>query len=88
MTENLYLCATHQWDGDVPCPGCARLMKPVRDVFDYVIDDIEARDRMGWKNHDKPLYGNDGRDFLREAYEEALDMCVYLRTALFERDGR
>ena len=27
-------------------------------------------------------------DALRDAYEEALDLAVYLRQALFEKDGR
>jgi hypothetical protein len=29
-----------------------------------------------------------GRDFMREAYEEALDLCVYLRGALAKREAK
>jgi hypothetical protein len=32
----------------------------------------------------RPQLANDGRDSLREAYEEALDLVVYLRKALAE----
>ena len=34
------------------------------------------------------LQPHNGRDVLRDAYEEALDLCVYLRQAIFERDGK
>ena len=30
---------------------------------------------------------NNGRDQLRDAYEEALDLVCYLRAAIYERDG-
>jgi len=33
------------------------------------------------------LVPHNGRDALRDAYEEALDLCQYLRQALYERDG-
>jgi len=54
-------------------------------IFDLVRADLEARDRVGWAQHHRPLLANDGRDSLREAYEEALDLVVYLRKALAER---
>lgn len=34
------------------------------------------------------LTPDDGRDSLRDAYHEALELAVYLRKALYERDGR
>jgi hypothetical protein len=54
-------------------------------IFDLVHADLEERDRVGWDQHHRPLLAHDGRDSLREAYEEALDMVVYLRKALAER---
>ena len=35
-----------------------------------------------------PLQAFNGRDSLKDAYEEALDLCVYLRTAIYEKDGK
>lgn len=59
------------------------------DMFALLIVDITKRDVLGRQLHNnQPLSGNDGRDYLREAYEEALDLAVYLRTALYERDKR
>ena len=54
-------------------------------IFDLVRADLEGRDRIGWAQHNRPQLANDGRDSLREAYEEALDLVVYLRKALAER---
>jgi hypothetical protein len=54
-------------------------------IFDLVRADLGDRDRVGWEQHHRPLLANDGRDSLREAYEEALDLAVYLRKALAER---
>ena len=54
-------------------------------IFDLVRADLVARDRIGWEQHHRPLLAHDGQDSLREAYEEALDLVVYLRKALAER---
>ena len=35
----------------------------------------------------EPLTTGNGRDALRDAYEEALDLCLYLRQALEESNG-
>jgi hypothetical protein len=56
-----------------------------RTIFDLVRADLEARDQIGWEQHHRPLLAHDGGDSLREAYEEALDLVVYLRKALAER---
>lgn len=57
-------------------------------VWDLVLSDMRARDRLGRRRYGFPLRPNNGRDALRDAYEEALDLCVYLRQAIHERDGR
>lgn len=55
------------------------------DVWRDVIADMEARRRHGIAKYDTPVQPGNGRDALRDAYEEALDLCVYLRQAITER---
>ena len=55
-------------------------------VLDLVFDDMTSRDQVGRKRYGTPLQGFNGRDMLQDAYEEALDLCVYLRGAIYERD--
>lgn len=56
------------------------------DVFDAVEDDLVLREMVGFEQHKKPLLANDpGRDWLQEAYEEALDMAVYLKAEILRR---
>ena len=57
-------------------------------VWDLVKFDMEARDATGLRRYGTRLKPGNGRDALTDAYEEALDLVVYLRQALFERDGR
>lgn len=57
-------------------------------IWDLVVADMVERDRKGVETYGKRLYAEDGRDTLLDAYEEALDLSVYLRKALRERDGR
>lgn len=51
-----------------------------------VQDDLEGRLRLGVERYGKPLQPFNGRDSLRDAYEEVLDLAVYLRTALYEHE--
>lgn len=55
-------------------------------VFDEVKKDFDKRNAMGWEQYQKELLPDDGRDFLKEAYEEALDLCVYLKGELLKRE--
>lgn len=57
-------------------------------VWDLVLRDIDHRDKVGAAKYRTRLQPHNGRDFLRDAYEEALDLVVYLRGAIFERDGK
>lgn len=57
-------------------------------VFELVHDDLESRNRIGAREYGGPLLTNNGRDALWDAYEEALDLVVYLRQAIWERDHR
>lgn len=49
--------------------------------------DMGCRDHMGRKKYGKPLRSNNGRDALRDAYQEALDLCAYLRQLQEDRGG-
>lgn len=57
-------------------------------VWDLVIADMEDRDALGENRYGTRLQPHNGRDALRDAYEEALDLCAYLRQAIYERDGK
>ena len=47
--------------------------------------DLEEREALGMERYGRPLLPHNGRDALRDAYEEALDLACYLRQALEER---
>lgn len=57
-------------------------------VWGLVIAEMQHRDYVGLKRYGVRLQPHNGRDALRDAYEEALDLCVYLRQAIYERDGK
>jgi hypothetical protein len=52
-----------------------------------VLKDVATRMVIGKERYGTLLYPNNGRDMLRDAYEEALDLAVHLRGAIAERDG-
>ncbi len=56
-------------------------------VWDLVIADMRERDQVGRQRYGTPLQPHNGRDALVDAYQEALDLAVYLRQAIAERDG-
>lgn len=56
-------------------------------VWDLVVVDMRARKEMGEQKYKTFLHAFNGRDPLIDAYQEALDLAVYLRQALFEKYG-
>ena len=56
-------------------------------VWDLVISDMKARDEVGRSRYGTPLQPHNGRDALRDVYEELLDAAVYIRQVMYERDG-
>jgi hypothetical protein len=56
-----------------------------RPIWELVIEDMAARDQLGRERYGTPLQANNGRDALAAAYQEALDLVVYLRQAIEER---
>ena len=69
-----------------PQPDPERNDRPA--VWGLVMDDMRARDEAGRAKYGTPLQPHNGRDPLVDAYQEALDLAVYLRQAIYERDGR
>lgn len=57
-------------------------------VWDLVVEDMLNRDVDGLRKYGTRLQPHNGRDVLLDAYEEALDLVVYLRQALYERDNK
>lgn len=54
-------------------------------IWELVIADMYERDHVGRQRYGTPLQTNNGRDALVDAYQEALDLAVYLRQAIEER---
>jgi hypothetical protein len=54
-------------------------------IMPLVMADIQARVAKGTAEYGEPLTSHNGRDALVDAYEEALDLAMYLRQAIEER---
>lgn len=75
--------------GPVPPAQVDQPQQPPRpgvgDIQLLVIEDMEARREFGIAKYGTPLQAFNGRDALMDAYQEALDLAVYLRQAIQER---
>lgn len=71
-------------EGDQPLPTTATNSE---NVSEAVKRDLDARIALGIQRYGKPLQTFNGRDALRDAYEEALDLVHYLKQAIMERDA-
>lgn len=56
-------------------------------VVDVVIEDMKTRKQLGIGRYGVALQPFNGRDPLIDAYQEALDLVMYLRQAIMERDS-
>lgn len=56
------------------------------DVWAEVIEDMVERRQVGIERYNTPLQRFNGRDAMVDAYQEALDLLVYLRQASGERE--
>ena len=65
-----------------PAPHSGKLT-----VIDYVMADMAERAAAGVQKYGTPLQTHNGRDALWDAYQEVLDLVMYLRQAILERDG-
>lgn len=54
-------------------------------IVNLVVQDLFERKRIGTERYGTPLQANNGRDALVDAYQEALDLCCYLRQLIAER---
>jgi len=57
-------------------------------ILELVREDFEARANAGKLKYGIELRAHNGRDALMDAYQEAVDLCMYLRQAMYERDGK
>lgn len=57
-------------------------------ITDAVMDDLNERRVMGVKKYGTELKSHNGRDPLIDAYQEALDLCLYLKQAIIEREKK
>ena len=57
-------------------------------VLFAVTDDLVERAKFGLSKYGTMLKADNGRDALQDAYEEALDLCMYIKQAIMERDGK
>lgn len=68
-----------------PPPRVSKEFLPA--VWDLVRKDMEERDKTGEAKYKVRLRPHNGRDALVDAYQEALDLVVYIRQAIYERDA-
>jgi len=57
------------------------------EIGKLVVMDIESRVKKGIETYGEPLKANNGRKPLIDAYQEALDLAMYLRQAIREIHG-
>lgn len=57
-------------------------------VLPQVMADMVDRVSKGSEEYGEPLTTFNGRDALQDSYEEALDMALYLKQAIMERDAK
>jgi len=57
-----------------------------KNVLDHVVADLVIRSVVGRAKYGTYLETHNGRDALIDAYQEALDLCMYLKQAIMERD--
>ncbi len=56
-------------------------------TVDTVISDLDTRKQMGIKKYGVALQPSNGRDSLQDAYEEVLDLCVYIKNEIRHRES-
>lgn len=58
------------------------------DIATMVMRDIEARANVGQAKYGERLHPFNGRCALLDAYQEALDLAMYLRQRLYEEENQ
>lgn len=67
-------------------PEPAPVKNDTTPIWDLVIKDIKERDDIGEEKYGVRLQAHNGRNPLVDAYQEALDLVVYLRQAIVEQE--
>lgn len=70
-------------EGDQDLP----IINDETDIQTLVIEDINKRREVGIQRYGTALQPFNGRDALRDAYEEAIDLTMYLKQLMVERDA-
>lgn len=68
-------------DTNEPLPVMGKI-----DIAPLVLADVAARVEMGKRKYGTRLQAHNERDALMDAYQEAIDLVMYLRQAIAERD--
>lgn len=55
-------------------------------IWELVLSDMKERNRIGTEKYGTPLQAFNSRNSLQDAYEEVLDLAVYLRQVLEEKN--
>ncbi len=61
-------------------------MKNKKMLHTYTTQNMAERAAAGFHKYGTHLQTHNGRDALWDAYQEAMDLCMYLRQAILERD--
>jgi hypothetical protein len=56
-------------------------------VWDLVLEDMKKRDELGFNKYNTHLQPFNGRSPLWDAYQEVLDLAIYLRQAIYEQEN-
>lgn len=97
LPDSWWVCTEAEMAAEPNCPFKSKSLnlaepKPTKNtnpaVWDLVITDMQERDQFGMKKYNTRLQPFNGRDPLVDAYQEVLDLAVYLRQAIFERTGK
>lgn len=72
---------------DLSCEQPAPVPNEAGSIQAMVRADLFVREGIGRQRYGTALQPHNGRDMLRDAYEEALDLACYLRGAIEERDA-
>ena len=62
------------------------MKKPMKTSWDYVVEDIAKREKMGYSKYGKWLSAGTDEDMLQHLYEELLDATVYVKTEILKRN--
>ncbi len=58
------------------------------DIWPLVLEDIKSRVKVGESKYGTVLQSENGRDALMDAYQEAIDLVLYLRQAIAENENQ